>query len=118
MVEISRGADIELEVEAPSINGFLYDPTTGSWDLEIWTSSYEKMKITKKENGDIVNIGGIYANAIPKKDGIKLCIKSSENPFTEGTLKSQMTIYLKNIDFKNGIQVLKTPKCETDIRIV
>lgn len=117
--QVPNGADIELLVEVPTIDGTPYDIENGEWEIILWVFSNKGVKVKHSADGGSESLGDIHADAVPDNDkGISLYIKSSEVPFGKGDIKGQMTIFAPNDNFKEATQVIKTFECEIGVRIV
>ena len=113
-----NGADLELIVDAPTINAILYDAQNGNWLLELWVHDNKKVQVRHSIEKGFESLGEIFSGADVTDKGIELYIKASKNPLGKGELKGQMLIYVDNPKFEDGVQVIKTFECEIGIRIV
>lgn len=106
VVTKSTNEDITIVVSTISVNDAVVDYTEVDWELQLWTTN-SPLRIESRAN-EIINQGDISANAEIVDGNIEVYAKLSKTPLGAGQVKGQITLYIPNDSFEDGIQVVKS----------
>lgn len=109
--------DISIKLKFKDFFGEDIYPTLVDWEARIWVYPSVPVIIQKKGE-DLISSGVITASASIHDQCVMINADAAKKRFGRGYLKVQLTAYIPNNAFPDGIQTIKSDIIKTDIRIL